>query len=495
MVDETCVEDEQEQSCPAGTWSSTGTYVPGSTTCDTCPINTYSLLEATSCTPCPDNSSSTEGSTSLESCICNDGYSGSAGGPCTLIVIVDGGWCAASSCSVTCGNGTATRVCACPLPSGGGLDCEGESTISCQGGECSVACEAGSYSVTGTYIPGSTICTPCASGTYASETGSISCDSCPSNSSSPISSTSISDCICNDGYSGSPEEDDPCVPIIDGGWCATSSCSVTCGSGTATRVCACPLPSGGGTSCEGESTLSCQVAVCPIPCDEGSYSVNGTYVPGSTTCTPCPSDTYASETGSISCTNCPSHSSSPIGSTTPTDCICNDGYSGSPGGPCILIANGSWCPSSSCSVTCGNGTATRICACPLPSGNGLDCEGESVIICHVAVCPLPCEAGSYSRNGTYVPGSTTCIPCANNTYASQTGATSCRLCPSYSSSPIGSTSIQSCTCISGYGGSPQEGEPCVPTVNGGWCSSSTCSTTCGPGKCWIVSVISIVQCV
>ena len=51
---------------------------------------------------------------------------------------VDGGWSAWSTCSATCGGGTQTRTCTNPAPSGGGADCVGPSSQSCNTQACPV---------------------------------------------------------------------------------------------------------------------------------------------------------------------------------------------------------------------------------------------------------------------------------------------------------------------------------------------------------------------
>jgi hypothetical protein len=56
------------------------------------------------------------------------------------------------------------------------------------------------------------------------------------------------------------------VERIDGGWSAWSACNATaCGtSGTQTRLCNNPFPSGGGADCSGSSSQSCQADACVV---------------------------------------------------------------------------------------------------------------------------------------------------------------------------------------------------------------------------------------
>jgi len=89
---------------------------------------------------------------------------------------------------------------------------------------------------------------------------------------------------------------------------------------------------------------------------DGTYnSAYGFYADWSvaqlTNCTPCVSGTYlpANETGA--CKTCPLGTSSQSGSTAVTDCICNDGSFGPPGGPCTC--NAGYSMPKNASVVCG----------------------------------------------------------------------------------------------------------------------------------------------
>jgi len=62
-------------------------------------------------------------------------------------------------------------------------------------------CQTCTYKIT----PGDAVCTACENGKYsgtAAATESSVCQTCPSNSNAPASSTSNSDCKCNAGWSG-----------------------------------------------------------------------------------------------------------------------------------------------------------------------------------------------------------------------------------------------------------------------------------------------------
>ncbi|ELU09349.1 hypothetical protein CAPTEDRAFT_49367, partial [Capitella teleta] len=112
----------------------------------------------------------------------------------------------------------------------------------------------------------------------------------------------------------------------NGGWTAWSvwsSCSVTCGSGSAyrSRSCTNPAPSGKGKKCPGENGeyRQCNAGACPV---DGQWSV--------------------------------------------------------------------WTSYGSCSVTCGTGyrARTRACNSPPPQYNGKQCQGRSVetLVCSSTRC-------------------------------------------------------------------------------------------------------------
>ncbi|KAJ1474590.1 hypothetical protein T484DRAFT_1635289, partial [Baffinella frigidus] len=147
--------------CEAGTFKSTdgntecgaceaGTYQDqrGHASCNDCDAGTYSPAFAAKsseqCMACPADSDSPSGSVVQEACVCNAGFPGQNGGPCT-------------------------------------------------------ACVAGTYKAdTG---PG--VCTPCEAGKYSSSVGSPgeeSCLRCPANSQSGVGSGDIDECACRSGY-------------------------------------------------------------------------------------------------------------------------------------------------------------------------------------------------------------------------------------------------------------------------------------------------------
>jgi hypothetical protein len=94
-----------------------GTYKTSTTQCSSCPVNTYAATTANSaCLPCYANSlQPTLGSST---CLCNNGYGGAAGGPCTICPpgqTSPGGLVACANCPAgTYGGGASISCTACP---------------------------------------------------------------------------------------------------------------------------------------------------------------------------------------------------------------------------------------------------------------------------------------------------------------------------------------------------------------------------------------------
>ena len=57
-----------------------------------------------------------------------------------------------------------------------------------------------------------------------------------------------------------------------------------------------------------------------------------------------------------------------------------------------------------------------------------------------------CAVGTYSAT----VAQTVCHDCAANTFANEEGSFVCINCTDFAVSPVGSTSIDQCTCIAGY---------------------------------------------
>jgi len=217
----------------------------------------------------------------------------------------------------------------------------------------------------------STDCIECDAGKYSSDEVAASvCQNCVATSNSPARSDNYTDCICNAGYTG-----------VDG-----SSCPACAG---------------------------------------------GTFKPanGSASCFLCPRDTFSiglAETSADTCVVCVNHTSSPNGSDSALNCICNKGFTG--------------------------------------EGGALGCEA--------------CAPGTFKSSN----GSLPCNLCARDTYAPETGlvyAHECSFCPNFTSSLDGSDAVDDCICNQGFSGIG--GRALMPpkvqfTCGGLNCNCSGCAT-------------------
>ena len=62
---------------------------------------------------------------------------------------------------------------------------------------------------------------------------------------------------------------------------------------------------------------------CPDPtsCAPGNYSTNGMDYMGDGACNPCDAGSYSTSPGATNCSSCPSGTTSPVGSTSLSDCV------------------------------------------------------------------------------------------------------------------------------------------------------------------------------
>ncbi|XP_064605661.1 coadhesin-like [Liolophura sinensis] len=191
---------------------------------------------------------------------------------------VDGNWSvwkAWSPCSVTCGAGNQVRqrMCNNPAPSGGGQQCQGDTsqTQACQTSECIVDGKWSSWEAW------SACSATCGTGDQArlrkcnNPAPSGGGQMCPGDKSEAQSCT-VSECMVS----------------VDGSWSnweAWTACLVTCGTGRQTRMRKCdnPAPSGGGQECQGDisETQSCGLSECRV---DGNWSIWESWSACSVTC-------------------------------------------------------------------------------------------------------------------------------------------------------------------------------------------------------------------
>ena len=204
---------------------------------------------------------------------------------------------------------------------------------------------------------------------------------------------------------------------------------------------------------------------------------------GMAACTECPVDTF-SLSGDQFCTQCKENSQSAAGSDEFGDCKCNAGYADdvlvceacSPGKYKDIAANQdcSDCPDNSYSASTSVFITDCTCNAGFTGPDGTDC--------------LACELGEFKD----ASGSQNCASCAADTFANATGSTFCHPCMNSSTSPVGSTGIDQCTCDIGHARIGTELAPICSSCEPGKkasglgcvdCSVSEFSTEYGQTEC------------
>ena len=309
--------------------------------------------EAGGCQQCPSNMTSPAGSNSVDDCECVEGYE-YIGGVCTE--------CQPGFYKTGLGNGSCLPCEAgtyqnlpgqsecnnCPDNMTSPIGSDSEDNCECVGGyeyiggvctQCQAGfyktrvgnspclpCEAGKYKANigvGTCAPceagkytantGAGTCAPCEAGSFNENEGSDECQQCPDNMTSPLGSVSDEECQCEEGYSGP-----------DGGPC---------------------------TKCQpgfyktGVGNGSC------LPCEEGSFNENE---------------------GSGECQQCSDNMTSPYGSDSEDDCVCDKGYE-------YIDRECRECPTGKYKNTIGNDDTCTPCAGLRPASGKYyhNCGGDS----------------------------------------------------------------------------------------------------------------------
>ena len=242
---------------------------------------------------------------------------------------------------------------------------------------------------------------------YASSVQTPQCTKCPSNATTFASdSQSPSDCVCIPGSFGDGLTD-----------CQLCSPGSYAPSYNLTECLPCPTSS---TSPEGSVDLSACV------CTQGHELVNGT-------CQACPIGKYKNVTGDHACTECP------FGSTTDgnasldlSDCQCSLGYfASSTGIECTACPVGEYADNLA-------STSCKVCAATSPPGS----PGFTTTIGEgsTSIDDCVCEAG-------YAGGdSVACTPCPNATFKAVASNGDCSLCPRGTTGPRGANSSTQCEC-------------------------------------------------
>ena len=377
--------------CAQGSWKSS----PGSAACTDCPAGyvghaTDRLAQASACVEC------TAGTYALgQTCVdCGDGKTSVAG---------------------------SDNVDDCYVLPGFTLDTSGVplslvSRLAARGELRAKPCAAGTYKAT----DGTDPCTQCEDGKFASAPGSVTCDACPENTLQlqGADQTTVVSCVCPAGYmqtaSATPTAG-KCQACAAGKFTATAGVSEcqSCAEGE--------YFAGPGT---GQSTDHC------TPCPSDSSSPAGSYLIDSCVCDagfertgdachPC--NHNATEVNGV-CTQCPLHSAhAQTASSDPTDCVCDDGYSGGYGQACTACGADVYCVAGQ-QYPCGEFRNTR--------GKGLKRTSAACI----------CMAGYYERAGV-------CVPCEVDSYCDMNAITPC---PEDSVAVVATANVGGCVCEAGY---------------------------------------------
>jgi hypothetical protein len=325
----------------------------------------------------------------------------------------------------TCGHWALTvldNTCVCTAGTTPGVNgcelCAANTYKAAHGNHSCSVCDPNTYAFAGAtdsahclcaegYYLDSGACTACPLHTYKSFIGNGPCLSCPAHTeTSSTAQTALTSCQCTVGYTGA--NSGPCSP------CALNLFKEAPGS----QVC---------TACHANSqtlqTAATSSAQCV--CNIGFTLANGE-------CVECAADSYKDFVGNDACTLCSAygdHSSTQglTGSYSLCDCVCDAGYMHH--GYC------SYCLACEENHYCPAGTTNDPIPCPTHSHSDLLSTPGAAEEC---VCD--------GRFWKYTDGS--CQPCPANYYCP--GDETRHACPSNSTAPVSSNSVDDCVCDGGF---------------------------------------------
>lgn len=410
-------------------------------------------------------------------------------------------------------NGATLLYCKCDsgtygVPSDGPLECKpcpsnstspaGSTTIE----QCK--CVAGTYAedaVTGCELcpenswsePGSVSVSQClcVADTYRDAAGI--CRSCPDNSHSPKNSLGIDSCLCEDGFYGGGF--DLCTPCPGFGietfsreiqgqprrecYCLEGYYEAPQGYPNAVEYQCVTCPHGSTSDVDARGSEDCF-------CLENSYKLlNDGFFDDSMSLSTSSDDSVDGYAQPFQCKACPPSSGAPAGSGSISDCECVAGA--------FFDFNSGEC------MEC---SSFRDFTTSLPGAVGLDecfCNSESFN--SGGECIL-CPVGAYfdgddcycppGKIDVFVGARATCVNCPPNTFWTLfDNVVECKACFNHSTSPEGSTSIDSCECTAGFSEpsycvgeeSLRECGPCLPCSAGSY-KSYTANEDCAQCPSW-----------
>jgi hypothetical protein len=274
-------------------------------TCCGCSIGTYKTTISTeSCRTCSAGSISPAYSIASTDCVCNAGYTGPNGGPCSACTLGNYKTSKGTPACINCAAGTYADI-------AGSTTCKN--------------CVAGTY-LTTTGATALATCTNCINNTYSTSTSATTvstCTACPVGTSSQAGSSSLANCVLPDCAAGSTgPTGGPCTACAAGKYkTATGSAACTdCGAGTYSAAT--------GATAAG-TCQSCPTNSQSTPGSDAATDcvcVAGFSGPDGGACTTCAAGKYKPAAGSAGCTDCLANSYHALtGRTAASACQCNAG--------------------------------------------------------------------------------------------------------------------------------------------------------------------------
>ena len=292
--------------------------VTGSLECLECPVNTFATGGNIECEACRDNSQSVPGSDSPNDCLCNVGYFFETTGDYALecVSCAEGKYKNTVDLDGSCFD--------CPVASNSPATSDDITDCTCNigftgaDGEVCTACELGKFK----NVTGDAACESCAENTFANATASTVCFDCMPDSTSPVESDHVDDCVCDTGHARIASELEPeCSSCAPGKFAGASGCE-NCTGGTysneygMTACLTCP-----------DNSASYITPHVDCQCDAGYKCNGGLKTCPSGDCIPCDTNTFADTPGYRSaCSACQNHSQSMEASDHQDDCQCSPGY-------------------------------------------------------------------------------------------------------------------------------------------------------------------------
>ncbi len=449
------------QNCAAGSYAAT----PGSLACSLCPyLSTWPASAASVATSPP-------GSSDVTMCTCKPKYKKNDTDPFGCVLDLPE-WLKCAANEVLIGGFCQFNTSSCPANS-----------TYLTGYTCTrTICPAGTE-------PENNYCRPCNFGYFKANAGNEACTKCadvkPNSFSRQLGAVSINSCECTPGWLQTAGSCVECPPSTDSqfwgyrtyanSWGATA-CAVCPNYGEGNRACDCQPGSSWSSynyKCEqcpnvAPSTFGGKYTSCHAYPGDGRSSILGStnvYAGkvskvcsghgqegwGATLCTTCPIGKWKSNWlpwPNYFCNNCPIMTSTQsTGSETPGACFCQKGFYGT-GNPTFGYSGVQYIPSyfdadnryiegyynfdTSMSVDFSD-----CQMCPVGTYKNNVVNGD------ITKC-LSCALGKYAPT----KGTQQCQNCEAGKYQNVVQSSTCINCPLYSTSPTGSTTITSCTCIS-----------------------------------------------